>query len=191
MMTEMETTNNSIKSSTPFVCVRRLLALAGTIACGLAVLFVAWHQPSSSRPGLRNSTYPTFESWASFNRQATSLGHATIEVEQVDKNSSGKRGKVMEIKDSHRTELLSTDEEVIVQIIEHKDPDLSESGTDEFKFEFEGDFDKHDLEAALSKALKSGLRDSDQIAKAVSENLKHRKNKSHRLPENESLKDKP
>jgi hypothetical protein len=58
---------------------------------------------------------------------------------------------------------------------------------------FEDDFfDSKDIEASLSKALRSGKEDPEEISDAVSENLKDHKDFEKLAPSKEySLKDKP
>lgn len=192
--------NDSKKISNRLVIARRLLILAGAVASGFLVAIAANQVFDCSGPGLRRRTQlpvnsNSLQSWLSFNKQTGSLGITVVEVEQV-RNSP--KVKQMELKEPDRFEISSSDEAVVVKIIEHKDPDISESGKDEFKFEFEGDdedFDAHELEAALSKALRSGLRDADEIAKAVSETLSHHHKKKpsdqHLLPQQAIQEDKP
>jgi len=196
-MTETQPTSVSDKSASLFLTPRRLVVLAGAVVCCFLVAAGASQLYDGSQQSLRRSqmsvsTSSSLQSWMSFNQQTSSLGLTAMAVDTVTS-----RSKVMELKDPDRFDIASNDEEVIVKIIEHKDPDLSESGTDEFKLEFVGDedVDQHDVEVSLSKALRSGLRDPDQIAKAVSESLNQQKGKvsnQHKLPQQaSSLKDKP
>lgn len=198
MMTEMETTD-APQSTSRFFTAKRFLFLLGSAACGFLVVVAATQLYDGSRPGLRRTLQTansnSLQSWLSFNKQTGSLGLTPIDVvEEVGSN----RPKVMELRDpSVHTELSSNDEEVIVTIVEHKDPDLSESGKDEFHLKFEGgkgEFDQRDVAAALSEALKSGLRDDEEISKAVSENLSHHhknKNVKHTIDQLQSQQDKP
>ena len=189
-MTKMEPTKETSSCRT----VRRLLTLAGAMACGLVVAARAHQLRDGSRPGLRQASSPstsnTLQSWLSFNKQTGSLGFTSQDVVQVN-------AKAIQHNDHSDDESSSShDQDIQVKVIEYKDPDVSESGTDEFTLEFEGneDFDHKVVEAALSKALKSGLRDPEEIAKVVSENLKHHKKKKvdhNPLPQQESLTDKP
>jgi hypothetical protein len=65
--------------------------------------------------------------------------------------------------------------------------------TREYYLDFEDDFfDSQDVAVALSKALRSGKEDPDDISEAVSENLKHHKDFDNRATSKDySLKDKP
>lgn len=195
-MTMKEPTIDSTKTSS-----RHLLVLAGAVACGFLVALAASElfDDGSQRQGLRSGKRPvtanSLQSWLSFNKQTGAFGLTEIEVERIPPSKS--RQKVMELKDPNRMDVSSNDEEVIVRVVEHKDPDLSESGKDEFELMFQGndqEFDQKDIEAALSKALRSGLRDADQISKAVSDELNHGMKKTstqHVLPQKETEKDKP
>jgi hypothetical protein len=129
----------------------------------------------------------------SFTKQTGSLLGNPIEVEKI----RPPRHKVMELQDPVRTELYSDDEKIIITVVEHVDPDLSESGKDEFQLKFQGghgDFDQRDVQVALSEALRSGLRDPDEISKEVTENLNNRrkkKNIAQPIQQLDAQKDKP
>lgn len=166
--------NASGQEETSFVNPCRLIALFGALVSGFfLVASGASHWCDGSRHGLRQSRLSennnSLHSWLSFNKQTASLGLTAVSVATVNRRPN----KVMELRESNREDIASDDEKVIVKITEHRDPDLSESGTDEYMLEFQSGehFGKHDVEVALSTALRSGLRDPDQIAKAVSEIL--------------------
>jgi hypothetical protein len=111
----------------------------------------------------------TLLSSKSFKTQTIDLGH-TIEEES----------------DAHKG----------VTMVEHPSVELVKAPrhhrTREYYLDFEDDFfDSKDVEVSLSKALRSGKEDQEDISEAVSENLKHHKNFGKRAPSKEySLKDK-
>lgn len=199
-MTEMEITSAPRNTSRCFSA-KRILFFLGTATCALllAAAVSQLHDGSSPWQALRRTHLPEssnslHQSWMSVTKQASSLLGNPIEVEEI----RSPRQKVMELKDPVRMEVSSDDEEVIITVIEHKDPDLSDSGKDEFRLKFQGgghgDIDQQDVQSALSEALRSGLRDPDEISKAVSENLNnHHKKKNIEQPiqKLDGQKDKP
>jgi hypothetical protein len=199
MMTEMDTTS-APSSARHFLSAKRIFFVLGSTAfCAFLFAAVANQLRNGSLPrhGLRRAqlsvSTDSLQSWLSFNKQTSSLFGKPIEVEEVRLP----RMKVMELNDPVRIELSSDDEKVIITVVDHEDPDFSESGKDEFHLKFQGghgSFNPRDVQAALSVALRSGLRDPDEISKAVSENLNNlhkKKSINHTVSLVDSQKDKP